>query len=217
MPNRHSHAKAKKQTRELKPQTKVAQAAQPAPGRLQKEPSESERRGEQARLELLRELPELPAFYCRHLSYFLQLLKADRGCVTPIEEFITDLVWRWAESSESPHLALDPDVIVDDLINGSSGLREHFDDAVETTRLFNARYAAALTRESGIRPGDVESALREIEGNEALRNYGGPGSDPQQTASHLQTARDLYAAVPHLVTRRSAEFNSQLEEIAVSY
>jgi hypothetical protein len=34
------------------------------------------------------------------LQAFLKIMDNDRGCTTPIEEFISDLVWHWAKEDE---------------------------------------------------------------------------------------------------------------------
>jgi hypothetical protein len=187
-----------------------AQTAQPTVSLIDRERAEKEQKYERARAELLQTIPELSGLYCSHLSYFLQLLKADRGCSTPMENFITSLVWRWAETPESPWLALNPDVIVTDLIEGPDGLRINFDDAMEAARLFNRQYLPFVGKKDYL--GTAQTAIRDLENNESLMDH--YSRDPQQIARHLQIAREFYAAAPELVVPPSAEFDSQLEEIA---
>jgi hypothetical protein len=128
-----------------------------------------------------------------------------------MEDFITSLVWRWAETPESPWLALTPDVIVADLIEGSDGLRGNFEDAMEVARLFNARYVPFAGDATRNCLGSADVAVRRLASDESLSDY---STDAQQAARHLQIAREFYAAAPELVVPHSAEFDSRLEEIA---
>jgi hypothetical protein len=62
----------------------------------------------------------------------------------------------------------------------------------------------------------VTEAIAQMKVDPWLETYSGIGGsdDQQQSARHLETARDLYHAVPHLVLLESEQFDSELRRLA---
>jgi hypothetical protein len=105
-----------------------------------------ERRGKavQARVRIAIASQKLDDEDAINLERLLQVVEAHQNnSLTPVEDFIVDLGWRWVQSLDKNYFTLTPDRIIE-IVNDPDGLRSWFDDAVEITRLFNRRYAEAV-------------------------------------------------------------------------
>ena len=95
---------------------------------------------ESARITLLgmisKSLAEIPTLKLQDVGQFIEISKNDKGCSTPAEQFITDLVMLHSG------WGLTPDKAAEKLAT----FRRDFDDSAEITRRFTARYAEFLKR-----------------------------------------------------------------------
>jgi hypothetical protein len=81
-------------------------------------------------------LAEIPTLKLQDVGQFIEISKNDKGCSTPAEQFITDLVMLHSG------WGLTPDKAAEKLAT----FRRDFDDSAEITRRFTARYAEFLKR-----------------------------------------------------------------------
>jgi hypothetical protein len=124
-----------------------------------------------------KDLARLPEIRRKDLGEFAAILSADRGCVTPAEEFIRKLARYHRE------YPITPESLMDDV----DEFRENFESAIENARKLVRQYPALILGENCGDWKDQVDALKEEH------------HDEQQQAFHLEDAREYVRRFPDLV------------------
>lgn len=77
--------------------------------------------------------------YRSYLAMFARILEAERGCDTPVEEFITQLVMSYGYGH-----AITPDTVIAEV---DGAFRTNFDSAIEIARMMMKKYPKLLASE----------------------------------------------------------------------
>ncbi|MCL4852242.1 MAG: hypothetical protein KJZ78_12785 [Bryobacteraceae bacterium] len=86
-------------------------------------------------------ISEMDTSDLQEVAQFIDIVENDRGCTTPAEEFIKNLVFgHYARPGEG----LTPKIARAEL----ETFREHFADAVEITKRFNRIYSSSVNAEA---------------------------------------------------------------------
>jgi hypothetical protein len=90
---------------------------------------------------------------------------------------------------------------------------DHSEELVELTRDEYITLKAHLAAMRGYKTITAAEAIKLFGETESLSDYYNC-RDSQQAASHIETARDIYRALPELVLTVSEEFDAEIEELA---
>jgi hypothetical protein len=134
------------------------------------------------------ELVELDEYSRKVLGSLVKIMNDNRGCFTPAEEFILDLVNQHADWRK-----MTPDIVEEEL----KTFRENFDEQVEIAREMVLKYPAHVL--GGENCGDFRAQIEKL---------GQTGRDIRQRADMIRTAREAIRDFPALVM---AEF--ELDEL----
>lgn len=86
------------------------------------------------------------------------------------------------------------------------------EEEIEITRHEYITLKTHLAAMRGYRAPSFADAWREMKGHDRLDAY--YDEDDQQVAMHIQTARDIYRAMPHVVLVESEAFDAEVNKLA---
>ena len=89
--------------------------------------------------QIMQSLPKMSTSSIQQVARFMDLVENDRGCVTPVEEFITNLVMQHYDFG-----GLTPEEVMDEF-EGPEGFKINYEECVEAAARFNAAYTQRAT------------------------------------------------------------------------
>jgi hypothetical protein len=86
--------------------------------------------------QIIQSLPRMDTTSVQSVAQFMDLCQNDRGCVTPAESFITDLV-----SDHYLHGGLTPETVMHEFDGNCDGFKTNYEESLESVQRFNMAYA----------------------------------------------------------------------------
>ena len=115
----------------------------------EKRPKEAKALRAQLLDQIMQSLPKMATAQVQEVAQFLDLCANDRGCVTPAEAFITDLV-----NTHYLFGGLTPEGVMDEF-EGQDGFRVNYEECAEGVDRFNLAYGQRTQAPAAVVPGAV--------------------------------------------------------------
>jgi hypothetical protein len=119
-----------------------------------KQPKEAKALRAQLLEQIMQSLPKMDTALVQEVAQFMDLCNNDRGCVTPVESFITDLV-----SDHYLYGGLTPDGVMAEF-EGQDGFKVNYEECAEGVDRFNLAYGQRTQAPAVAVPGAVPIATQ---------------------------------------------------------
>lgn len=121
----------------------------------EKQPKEAKALRAQLLGQIMQSLPKMATARVQEVAQFMDLCNNDRGCVTPVESFITDLV-----SNHYLYGGLTPDGVMAEF-EGQEGFKVNYEEYVEGVDRFNLAYGQPAQAPAAAEPAAEPPAAEE--------------------------------------------------------
>jgi hypothetical protein len=115
----------------------------------EKQPKEAKALRAQLLGQIMQSLPKMDTARVQEVAQFMDLCNNDRGCVTPVESFITDLV-----SDHYLYGGLTPEGVMAEF-EGQDGFKVNYEECAEGVDRFNLAYGQRTQAPAAVVPGAV--------------------------------------------------------------